>query len=372
MSNTLKSRIYKFDNIKFLVILLVVVGHTIENFVDKSDMFKSLFIFIYSFHMPLFIFISGLFQKRFDDNNKLKINKIAYFLTLGFALKTIMYGINIYKGNSPKYNFFGGSSIEWFLFVLAMFMVTAYLCRKVNPAIMLSVSFLISLVSGYFDFIDDTLYLSRYFVFLPMYLIGYYLTPQKVQKLTDHIAVRISGIVVLITYFVLCFRKLNLIYQLRRLFTGKNPFSTLPFENCSFEHRLLCFCISAVLCIAVISIIPDIKIPILSNMGANTLAVYFLHNPILHLLRTTPLFAVMLNLGDPLYKIVMLTFGVLLGLVLSLNIFMKPFALLQKLMNKLKPVWCYVIIACPFVLGVILNAKDLIGYIPYLIKKSKS
>ena len=66
MNNSIKERIYKFDNIKLLTIMLVVVGHVIEPYVDKSDMFKSLFIFIYSFHMPLFIFISGLFQKRYQ------------------------------------------------------------------------------------------------------------------------------------------------------------------------------------------------------------------------------------------------------------------------------------------------------------------
>ena len=63
-------RIYLFDNIKFLAILLVVIGHAI-NFLTETDgnmLEKSLFLTIYSIHMPLFIFISGLFLKPMDKS----------------------------------------------------------------------------------------------------------------------------------------------------------------------------------------------------------------------------------------------------------------------------------------------------------------
>lgn len=371
MASNSKQRIYKFDNIKFLTIVLVVVGHVIEPYVDKSDMFKSLFLFIYSFHMPLFLFLSGLFQKRFSDENKLRINKIAYYVTLGFLLKILNALAKMACGKEFSINFFGGASIDWYLFALSMFMVTGYLVRKVHPAIVLSVSFVLGCVSGYFDFIDDTLYLSRFFVFLPIYLVGYYMTPELLIKIEKNIIVKaVSGLSMLI-YFVLCFRNLDLLYKLRKLFTGKNPFSTVPIEGCSFEHRLLCYAISAVLCMAVFCFIPNIKIPLISNMGANTLSVYFWHRPVLYLLSATPFFTYVMNLGDPLYKIILLTFGVLLTFALSLGIFMKPLALLSKLINKLKPLWCYVLIFAPFAVGLVTMCKELPGYFAYLFNRVK-
>ena len=50
------------DNIKAMLIILVVVGHLLELFL-KSGNVKTIYKIIYSFHMPLFIFISGYFAK---------------------------------------------------------------------------------------------------------------------------------------------------------------------------------------------------------------------------------------------------------------------------------------------------------------------
>ena len=52
------------DNVKGFLIICVVAGHFLESGIDyHSNMCKSLFLFIYSFHMPLFVFASFL-QKR--------------------------------------------------------------------------------------------------------------------------------------------------------------------------------------------------------------------------------------------------------------------------------------------------------------------
>ena len=45
------------DNVKGFLIICVVAGHFLESGIDyHSNMCKSLFLFIYSFHMPLFVF----------------------------------------------------------------------------------------------------------------------------------------------------------------------------------------------------------------------------------------------------------------------------------------------------------------------------
>lgn len=364
MDKCIKERIYKFDNIKLLSILLVVVGHVIEPYTDKSDMFKSLFVFIYSFHMPLFIFINGLFQKRFSDTNRLNINKLTYYVTLGFLLKLLNALCRMVGSGKFRIDIFGGGAIDWFLFVLSMFMVTAYLIRKIHPAITLSIAFVLGCVSGYIGFLGDRMWLSRYFVFLPIYLIGYYMTPQLLIKIEKKGVTKIISGLSMLLYFVLCFRALPLVYKLRPLFTGRNPFSsTAMFEGCGFQHRLLCYAISLMLCMAVFSFIPNIKVPILSNMGANTLSVYFWHRPLLYLISATNFSALVLSTGDPLYKIILMVFALLLTLVLSLDIFMYPLKALLKLINKLKPTWCYVLIFTPFLLGALYKYKHIAKFI---------
>lgn len=65
----MRERIALWDNLKFILITAVVIGHFADFVVDRSDTCKSIYLFIYAFHMPLFIFISGLFH---TDRNVVK------------------------------------------------------------------------------------------------------------------------------------------------------------------------------------------------------------------------------------------------------------------------------------------------------------
>ena len=58
-----KQRIAIWDNYKCILILGVVLGHMYARF-DELDNVKRLILFIYSFHMPAFVFVSGLFAKK--------------------------------------------------------------------------------------------------------------------------------------------------------------------------------------------------------------------------------------------------------------------------------------------------------------------
>ena len=73
-----KERNIYVDNLKGLLIILVVVGHFTDIAIDEgSEALKSLFLIIYSFHMPLFIFINGLLCKNIvRDKTKVLIKSL--------------------------------------------------------------------------------------------------------------------------------------------------------------------------------------------------------------------------------------------------------------------------------------------------------
>ncbi|TWP26259.1 hypothetical protein ETU09_11230 [Apibacter muscae] len=77
--NFSKERSYFFDNLKFLLILLVIFGRIIEYYIFVNHNYKSIYLFIYSFYMPLFIFISGYFSKNIClDKLKHTSKKLIY------------------------------------------------------------------------------------------------------------------------------------------------------------------------------------------------------------------------------------------------------------------------------------------------------
>ena len=109
-------RNYKIDNIKALLIFLVVIGHFVDELVGKSDVFKCIYIFVYSFHMPLFIFLSGyLSRKLIMSNEKKKIkDKVFIYIILGFLMKFIFGVCLINIKGKVSFSLLSGASAPWY------------------------------------------------------------------------------------------------------------------------------------------------------------------------------------------------------------------------------------------------------------------
>lgn len=58
----MRERSSLFDNMKVILIVLVVFGHSLEE-ISLEHGYAVMRAWIYSFHMPAFVFISGFFSK---------------------------------------------------------------------------------------------------------------------------------------------------------------------------------------------------------------------------------------------------------------------------------------------------------------------
>lgn len=79
---SVKNRVREIDALKFILIFSVMVGHCLT--FGKSDYLNNIvYRFIYSFHMPLFVFLSGMFFRK-KENKKMLLGLIplisAYFI----------------------------------------------------------------------------------------------------------------------------------------------------------------------------------------------------------------------------------------------------------------------------------------------------
>lgn len=186
----MKERNYLFDNLKFLLIVLVVFGHSLEEISLAQD-YAIIRAWIYSFHMPAFVFISGYFSKsvrRGEGARKTIINcAIPYFIfNTIFALcteKTLV--INIL---TPKYIF-------WYLFSLLIWRLLIDDLKRIKGIFILAI--LLGLYIGGIHEADRFLSISRTIVFFPYFLLGVLAdeaTIEKVRKMPKRYSIIMSVI----------------------------------------------------------------------------------------------------------------------------------------------------------------------------------
>lgn len=179
--NEAVQRIGYLDMVRGLATFLVIWGHAIQYGGSEADFFQNkLFIFIYSFHMPLFLLISGfLFSKTihkrsFAGNLKNKVLHIAVpAVVWGCIYCLVKWGVETVLGN-PEAGFSIAACVEqigniWFLWTILMCMIAVMIADRIGKDRFFLPMLILCMIAFYFlPFRDYTLFL------FPFFVAGYY------------------------------------------------------------------------------------------------------------------------------------------------------------------------------------------------------
>jgi fucose 4-O-acetylase-like acetyltransferase len=301
----------------------------VDDFTGESDICRSIFVFIYAFHMPLFLFISGLFHK-----NEHIFSKVLFFISAGFALKITLYLTARFCGKTPRFLLFSDGSLPWFMFALAAFVTLCYVFRHQNLWYLLIAWTVLACFAGYDQTLGDKWYLSRIIVFFPFYLLGHLIGSPAILRIKQNAGwLRIPSVLILVGWGYLCLEKLNRVYLLRPLFTGRHPFSGVFEENGALA-RLACYVITLLVSFAIMMLIPSGSLPFVSKAGRQTLNVYFWHYPLYYLLNHFLHVSNLLSYGM-LGKSVYLLLALLVTVLLSFGIFSFPLKQIKRAIDRI-------------------------------------
>lgn len=319
-----KERVSLWDNVKCILMFAVVIGHFSNQFADQSQLMKSISIFIYTFHMPLFIFLAGLMERGWNKKHPFRWSKPVYYIFLGYALKGLIFAIKYVFGKNPEFSLWSDTGIPWYMFAMAAYMVIMYVIRNVDPKVGLPVSVLIACLVGYVPEIGSFLYLSRIFVFFPFYYLGYVLRPEDVRRVAGMTWVKRSSVVILGILAAISLFCIEDVFSYIRLLTGRNAYSLINVEGCNMLHRLGFYVVASAVSLAVISLTPEKRNAFASKIGQNTLQIYFWHRLVLYVLMYSGV-ADWIRVSMPVgWIVVYLGIAVLLTVGLSEPSFGKP------------------------------------------------
>ncbi len=181
-----------FDNAKYLAILLVVAGHAIESLRDVPAA-HAVYLFIYLFHMPVFIVITGQLSRNFGSARG-RVRKLITGVGIPYAVFEILYSIAdwMLNGGALKITLLAPYWVMWFLMALFLWRLSTPLWRQIRWP--LAVAVVISLLSG-LNHLSE-LQLNRVLGFLPFYVLGLCLKPEHFALLKRP-AVRVAAVAVL-------------------------------------------------------------------------------------------------------------------------------------------------------------------------------
>ena len=166
-----KPRDSYFDNLKVILITMVVIAHFAELYSGIRTM-QGLFNMLTAFVMPVFIFITGYLSKGIDHQRRSDLIKVLlpYFLLQLYHLiftKTTGLGTGNFNPAIPTFQ-------NWYLLAVFIWRLLIPYYNFFNTASSIISSFLISLSIGFIPQFNKFLALHRAIYFMAFFVIGYF------------------------------------------------------------------------------------------------------------------------------------------------------------------------------------------------------
>ena len=183
----MKERDLRLDGLKFFLIFLVVLGHL--QFYDYGIWIG---YYIYSFHMPVFVFLSGFFSSA--NTKKEKRNAWVKQTLIIFVCAQIAHIILSFILNKP---------ITWKVLITPCYTLWYLVCliywrlflwavnNKCKDSILLLASFILLILCGFVP-INQEFSFQRTFSFFPYFILGFLLKKNGMMNRIEAIPIQVA------------------------------------------------------------------------------------------------------------------------------------------------------------------------------------
>lgn len=262
-----RERVPYWDNVKLILIFLVVLGHMLYSRTDL-ELTKLLTVGIYAFHMPAFALVSGYFSTSAHARSKERIVPLlAAFVTFNglFILYSYLMRYDLYL-TIPYYSM-------WWLLALVFWRLTVPHVAKVPGSLLWTIA--AAVLVGFWPDADNHLAVSRIVAFYPFFLAGYRMREKGLGQKIVGMGALPKALCALLCWaavvagFYLANRYLHFDYAN----TEYDPYLRMM----DMVPRVAILAIACVGTLAVLMSAPRARLGWLSTLGANSLSIYLLH-----------------------------------------------------------------------------------------------
>lgn len=263
-----------FDNAKFFLILLVVLGHGME--LINGAYISTLYSLIYLFHMPAFVLITGYFSKAGSQP------RVGGLLAQYMVFQTLylLFDRFVLRGDL-RFTYTTPYWILWFLLSAISWKILTPLMARYPFTPVLVVLLALAVLAGYDASLTRYLSLSRTLVFFPFFWLGYHARREHFSRLKR------LPVYVPLAVFGFSFFMLHNVQLFPRFFLyATNPYEALKMDGWQAGFsRLLCLGWGFILVCGFFALIPEGKTWV-SRLGQRTNQVFLLHGFVVRYLPT--------------------------------------------------------------------------------------
>jgi fucose 4-O-acetylase-like acetyltransferase len=284
-----------WDNVRFVAIALVVVGHTIET-LSRSDAMYALYLFVYAFHMPLFALASGAFA-RAEPITRAEGGKIITQLLVPYMLFSGIWALVRwgYSGESFVVDLASPYWHLWFLTALVAWRLALPVFAALRHPVLWAAA--VAVASGYMPTVGWRFDASRTLGFLPFFVLGWSLRQRggwdRLSALGARVGGKLAGLAGLALAAVVCVAGVDVArahnvrawVQLEKNYAGVGATTWA-----AGGARLALLLVAVALCACVLLVVPRWDGP-LSRWGRASMYVYLLHLFPLYVLRESDAYA---------------------------------------------------------------------------------
>ena len=337
-------RVALWDNARFVLIVLVVIGHMISTIRTTTDFGFAAYAFLYLFHMPAMIMLSGLFVKPEVNPKAIRstIQLIVIWLLWEGIWAIIKFAVN---DQTPGRGFLVNSSWTlWFLVTLATLrIIFPYIARLRHP---LTFSIVLALIGGLSPVIGTNFSVARTLAFLPFFVIGWKIKDQNLlggdwfmrpRALTRIAAAAVLGLIAA-AFFLPAMHKSS--WRIDKWLTHRDSYQWL-FDNAPLGNLVpegwfataglgilvtaILMLVAGIMTLALLILVPRAENG-MTPWGSRTLFVYLLHGVVIWSLREAGVIDAAGELGN--WGFLMLIVGAIgLSMLLSMKWVTKVFAI---------------------------------------------
>lgn len=269
-----KVRDARIDTLKGVLILSVVFGHFFTH--DASDSLASEILsnFIYSFHMPLFVFVSGYFSNNRNvvkGGVRLLETYVVFQLIKGFWYHYSALWLLIMPG-----------PMLWYLIALIVWRFISVGLEKIGLKVswfFLSMLVVLSVAVGFIPWVGREFALSRIIVFLPYFFLGVHLRNiQIIDEVRERVSFKFALIILTITLIAGALFAFHSI-DVKSVFSGTYPY---PSKNkwLYAMARFFSYFSSVVIAVSIVRIC-SFENKTLGIIGKDSLKYYMFHGVLL-------------------------------------------------------------------------------------------